>query len=315
MSERTFLADWKARLKTGQLGVVLVEAGHPLEIYVGASDLGLPLVQIRSKVKPSLPEISELVQVTRQQQGEHWLLSLTLQDARFSDVFLRLVTHLVSASRRDSKPESAWKSVAAVLDEWKRLLQMRPQGLLNIDELRGLVGELWLVLHRFAKVMPIDQVIAGWLGPLGAPQDFWYELTGFHEAKSIGPSVTRIKISSAHQLDEQGMELLVLQVPQVASSETGAVNLIALVEDVSAQLSVLSDGTAELDVRIKRLGVDLEHPYYADTWFRVNAVETFNVIEGFPAIRHSGLQDGVARVRYSLDRSAIAPFLVATQRF
>ena len=314
MSERTFLADWKARLKAGQLGVVLVEAGHPLEIYVGSSDLGHPLVQLRSSVKPDLRQISELVLATRQQDGERWVLSLNLQDARFTDVFLRLVAHLVSASRREPTAESAWKSVAAVLDEWKRLLQMRPHGLLSLEELRGLIGELWLVLHRFAREMPIDQVIAGWLGPLNAPQDFWYESTGFHEAKSIGPSATRIKIASAHQLDEEGMELLVLQVPQVAESETGAFNLVGLADEVSALLPEPGNGANELDIRIKRLGVDLAHPYYADTWFKVSAVETFSVSEDFPAIRHGALRAGIDHVRYSLDRNAIAPFLVATER-
>lgn len=314
MSEHRFLADWKARLKAGQPGVVLVEAGHPLEIYVGASDLGHPLVQVRSRVKPDLRQISELVLVTRQQHGEHWVLSLNLQDARFTDVFLRLVTHLVSASRKDPTAESAWKSVDAVLGEWKRLLQIRPHGLLSLEELRGLIGELWLVLHRFARQMPIEQAIAGWLGPLNAPQDFWYESTGFHEAKSIGPSATRIKITSAHQLDEQGMKLLILHVPQVAESETGAINLVGLADEVSALLPGPGDSANELDLRIKRLGVDLGHPYYADTWFKITAVETFNVSEDFPAIRHSTLEDGIDRVRYSLDRNAIAPFLVATER-
>lgn len=314
MSERTFLADWRARLRAGQPGVVLVEAGHPLEIYVGASDLGHPLVQLRSKVKPALREISELVLVTRQQQSGYWILSLNLQDARFTDVFLRLVTHLVSASRRDPTAESAWKSVAVVLDEWRRLLQLRGQGLLSLEELRGLVGELWLVINRFAKVMPIDQVIAGWLGPLNAPQDFWYESSGFHEAKSIGPTSTRLKITSAHQLDEPGMELLVVHVPQVAESEGGAVNLVGLVDVVSGRLAEAGNDTNELGLRIKRLGVDLEHPFYAETWFRVTAVETYQVSETFPAIRHSSLQDGIDRVRYSIDRGAIDPFLVDTER-
>ena len=148
MSERKFLADWRARLGTGPSGVVLVEAGHPLEIYVGVSDLGHPLVQLRSRVKPDLRQISELVLVSRQQYGEYWVLSLNLQDDRFTDVFLRLVAHLVSASHGTPTAESAWRSVAAVLDEWKRLLQARPIGLLTPEELRGLVGELWLVLHR-----------------------------------------------------------------------------------------------------------------------------------------------------------------------
>ena len=76
----------------------------------------------------------------------------------------------------------------------------------------------------------MGEVVAGWLGPLNAPQDFWYEPTGFHEAKSIGPSTTRIKIASAYQLDEEGMELLVLQVPQVEESVAGALNLVGLVD-------------------------------------------------------------------------------------
>lgn len=314
MSEHLFLADWKARLSAGHSGVVLVEAGHPLEIYVGASDDGHPLTQIRSKVTPPLSEISELILVTRSQRGEYWLLSLSLQDARFTDVFLRLVAHLVKASRSDASAEAAWKSVATVLNEWRRLLQIGPAGLLGLDELRGLVGELWLVLHRFAKVMSIDQAVAGWLGPLNAPQDFWYERTGLHEAKSIGPSATKIRISSAHQLDEPGMELVVLHVPKVAQSQPGAVNLIALVEDVSHLLSKDGGTTSELDLRVKRLGVELDHTYYADTWFRVTTVETFTVSEDFPAVRHSTLQGGIDRVQYSIDRSAIAPFLVATER-
>ena len=59
--------------------------------------------------------------------------------------------------------------------------------------------------------------------------------------------------------------------------------------------------------------MDITHPYYADSWFKVSAVETFTVSPDFPAIRHSTLPDGVDRVRYSLDRNAIAPFLVATE--
>jgi hypothetical protein len=314
MSEHSFLSGWRARLKAGQVGVVLVEAGHPLEVYVGLSDLAHPVVQIRSEVKPALHQFSELVLVTRNQQDRHWVLSLSLQDVRFTDVFLRLVAHLVSASRRDLTAESAWRSVAAVLEEWKRLLQSRPEGLLGLDELRGLIGELWLVLHRFAKIMPMDQAVAGWLGPLNAPQDFWYEATGFHEAKSIGPSATRLKISSAHQLDEEGMEILVLQVPQVAEPDIAAVNLVTLVRTVSALLLDSGAGTTELDMRIKRLGVDLDHPYYADTWFRVTTVETLHVSGDFPAIRHSALPDGIDRVRYSIERSVIAPFIVATER-
>jgi hypothetical protein len=313
MSEKSFIAEWRKQLVTGQIGVVLVEADHPLEVYVGASDLGHPLVQIRSKAKPKLPEISELVLVDRKEGDGRWVLSLSLQDSRFAEVYMRLVAHLVAASRRCASPAEAWATVDGILDEWRRLLRFRPVGVLSLDELRGLVGELWLVLNRFAPTSSVEQAVMGWLGPLGAPQDFWYEASGFHEAKAIGPTATRVKISSAHQLDESDMELLVLQVPQVVDTEPGAVSLVTLVSKVVAVPDNAASVSAELDLRMKRLGVDLNHPYYSETWFRVAAVETFTVSEEFPAIRQSLLSVGVDRVRYSLDRAAIAPFLTSTE--
>ena len=312
MSEKSFITEWRRRLNEGQQGVVLVEVGHPLEIYVGASDLEHPLVQIRSTVKPKLPEISELVLISRKEISDHWVMSLNLQDRRFTDVFMRLVTHLVTASRGDATQTAAWASVDDVLDEWKRLLRPRAPGVLSLEELRGLVGELWLLLNRFAAVMPLDQAMAGWLGPLNAPQDFWYEKSGFHEAKAIGPTATRVKISSAHQLDEPGMELLVLQLPQVAESDAGATNLRQLVDRARSALLAAGFATDELEFRLKRMGVDIHHPFYGDNWFRVAAVESFAVGDAFPAVRHSALQPGVDRVRYTLQRSAIAPFLTAT---
>lgn len=312
MTETAFLTEWRVRLTEKQLGVVLVEVDHPLEVYVGVSDLGHPMVQVRSTVKPNLPDLSELVLINRNETGGHWVLSLILQDPRFAEVFLRLVAHLVAASGRRTTPEEAWAAVDAVLHEWRKLLQARPTGVLSIEELRGLVGELWLLLHRFAARMPIDRAISGWLGPLNAPQDFWYEESGFHEAKSIGPTTTHVRISSANQLDEPGMELIVLQVPQVAETVTGAVNLASLVRQATAGLNAVGVPPDELDLRLKRMGVDITHPFYAENWFRISVVQTFVVTETFPALRQSSLPSGVERVRYSLARSNITPFLSKT---
>ena len=312
MSEKTFLAGWRKRLEGGELGVVLVEVEHPLEIYVGSSDTGLPLVQIRSTVRPKLSEISDLVLVSRNEYNGHWVLSLALQDTRFTEVFMRLVSHLVTTSRRGHTAGDAWVIVDGVLDEWKRLLRSRPLGVLSLEQLRGLIGEVWLLLNHFSENRTIDQVLAGWLGPLGSPQDFWFEDSGYHEAKSIGPTASHVKISSAHQLDEPGMELLVLHVPQVTETDSNATTLVGLVGQVTAALDDAGLTDDELLLRLKRLGVDLRHPYYSDNWFRITQIQAFAVLDDFPALRHSLLPDGVERVRYSLARGAIAPFLTAT---
>ncbi|MEV6487090.1 PD-(D/E)XK motif protein [Actinoplanes sp. NPDC051633] len=313
MTETTFPDAWRSRLVAGQLGVVLVNASHPLEIYVGANSSGHPLLQIRSKVKPPLPELSELVLVSRHEADGAWILSLALQDLRFTEIFLRLTSHLVTASQSEPNETEAWRTVAKVLDAWKRLLRARPPGLLSLEELRGLVGELWILLNRFTTIMTPADALAGWLGPMGAPQDFWYEASGYHETKSIGPSAPSIRISSAEQLDQPDMELLVLHVPQAGETDSGATNLIQLVERAENTLSAAGAAAVDLHLRLKRLGVEIEMPYYADTWFTFTTLETFKIVPAFPAIRASELPAGVERVRYNLDRRAVASFLVSTE--
>jgi hypothetical protein len=313
MTETVFLGAWRTRLVVGQHGVVLVDASHPLEIYVGANDSGHPLLQIRSKVKPQLPELSELVLVSRREVDGAWILSLALQDPRFSEIFLRLTSHLVTASQNEPNETEAWRTVAKVLDAWKRLLRARPPGLLSLEELRGLVGELWILLNRFTTVMTPADALAGWLGPMGAPQDFWYETSGYHETKSVGPSSPYIKISSAEQLDRPDMELLVLHVPQAVETDSGATNLVRLVDQAENTLSAAGTSAVDLHLRLKRLGVEIEMPYYTDTWFTFTTLETFTIVPDFPAIRASELPAGVERVRYSLDRRAVAPFLISTE--
>jgi hypothetical protein len=313
MTETTFLSAWRARLGMGQHGVVLVDAMHPLEIYVGADDSGHPLLQIRSKVKPQVPGLSELVLVSRHEVDGAWILSLALQDSRFNEIFLRLTSHLVTASQNETNEIEAWRTVAKVLDAWKRLLRSRPPGVLSLEELRGLVGELWVLLNRFIPIMPPADALAGWLGPMGAPQDFWYEDSGYHETKSIGPSSSHVKISSAEQLDQPDMALLVLHAPQAAETDSGATNLVRLVEQAEGALVTADVPTVDLHLRLKRLGVEIEMPYYTDTWFSFTVLESFKVLPSFPAIRASELPAGVERVRYSLDRGDLAPFLMSTE--
>ena len=114
--------------------------------------------------------------------------------------------------------------VGVVFDEWRRLLKPRASGLLSMEELWGLVGELWLILNKFSTTRSIEAAIEGWLGPMGLPQDFWYDGDGFREAKAIGPS-TRVKISSEHQLDADDLELIILQIANTDEQTVGAINV------------------------------------------------------------------------------------------
>lgn len=306
------LSQWRADLKAGILGVQLVDVYHPLEIYVGASDLGNARLQIRSQVKPKQPSLSNVVLVERSQVGDAWLLTMTLQDDRFTEVFLRLADHVATRSRAAASPSEAWHHVDDVFDEWQRLLTPRRSGLLSLEELRGLIGELWLILHVFSEDRPVDSAVAGWLGPLGSPQDFFYEESGLHEAKSIGPQTTRVKISSADQLDPPA-ELIVLRMHEVPENTQGAVNLPRAIALVRESLDAAAAAHSDFDLRLKQLRLDLDDPYYMERWFSIYSMERYDARGDFPAVRSSALPAGIQNVRYEISLPSIAEFLTSSE--
>lgn len=310
MTEAPLIDTWRKLLDSGIPGLHLVDPTHPLQIFVGTTDSGSPRLVIRSIAKPARPTLSNVVLVERQEdQGAKWNLILTLQDRKFDEVFLRLADDVHARSMASPNEKTALDRVSVVIDEWRRLLKPRPTGLLSMEELRGLIGELWLLLNAFTAGRSIEAAVAGWLGPMGLPQDFWYTEDGFHEVKAIGPSTVRVKISSEHQLDAADLELVVLRIANTDEQTLGSLNLPRLVNSVHAALSDAAVSSDAFDDRLSRLGVDLAEAFYQDTWFAMARLTTYDVGEEFPAIRASQLPSGISRVKYQIELAEITDFV------
>lgn len=308
MSDLDSETSWLKDLAYGTSGVKLVEVDHPLEIYVGADDAGRAKLQIRTDEQPKIPPLSELVVVNRMKTNDYWLLSLTLLDPRFNEVFVRLTSHLVDRSRATKTEAAALGALSQVFDQWRRLLQPKPVGRLSHEALCGLVGELWFLLEVGAVGRRTRDAVEGWSGPLGAPQDFWYANAGSSEIKAVGVSARDIRISSAEQLDVDGMELVVVVVEQVSEDTTSSVTLADLVSRVSAQLDAEGSDRDGLHLRLRRLGVDLNDPFYADTSFIIESTSRYKITDEFPAIRASQLPPEVSHVQYTLSRASLESF-------
>ena len=310
MTESSLIGAWRKYLSSSAAGLHLVDSLHPLQFYIGRTDLGLPRVVIRSTAMPRMLTLSEVVLVERfQDESGKWNFSFTLQDSEFAEVFLRLADDMHARSAEAMNERVAIDRVSVVIDEWRRLLKARPSGVLSMEELRGLIGELWLILYYFSKDRSLDAAIEGWLGPLGLPQDFWYADDGYSEAKSIGPSTTRIKIASERQLDASDLDLIVLLVGNTDEQSSGAVNLPTLTVRVQAAIADSAGTDGHFQERLTRLGVDLRHALYQETWFVVSQVTHYDVRADFPAIRASSLTPGIDRVSYQIDLAAIDEFI------
>lgn len=309
MNESPLITSWREHLASATAGLHLADAGHPLQIFIGKTDRGAARMVIRASNKTSKPALANVVLVERyEDQSGKWNLSFTLQDQKFTEVFLRLADDVHDRTLSASNEQVALDRVNVVFDEWRRLLKPRASGLLTMEELRGLIGELWLLLGEFSKKRPIGVALEGWLGPLGLPQDFWYSEDGYHEVKSIGPATTRIRISSENQLDADALELLVLLIGNAEEQAAGAVNLPTLVNRSIAGLSDEAANADPLTDRLQRLGVELSETFYHDTWFVVTHLTSYDVGPDFPAIRASNLPGGITRVTYQIDLASIEHF-------
>lgn len=309
MSSAELLAAWREHLNGSGAGLHLADSDHPLQIFVGATDVGTPRMVLRTTLKPAKPSLSNVVLIERyEDKSGKWNLSFTLQDRKFTEVFLRLADDLHARSASSSNEQTALDRVGVVFDEWRRLLKPRPTGLLTMEELRGLVGELWLILNEFSGTRTVEAAIEGWLGPIGLPQDFWYDGDGYREAKAIGPSTTRVRISSEQQLDEDDLDLLVLRIGNTDEQAVGAFNLPTLVARAKTALAEMGASADSLEERISRLGVNLAEPFYIDTWFVMTGGAKYRVVPGFPRVVASSLPTGVVRVTYQIDLVEIEPF-------
>ncbi len=310
MSDSSLLDAWRAFLKAPDSGLHLVDPHHVLRIFVGKTDQGAPRMVIRSGVKGVKPSLSSVVLVERyEDEGDMWNLSFTLQDPKFTEVFLRLADDVHVRTAQAPNETAALDRVSMVIDEWHRLLKPRPTGLLSMEELRGLVGEVWLLLNEFSVTRPMDAAVEGWLGPMGLPQDFWYQETGYHEAKAVGPSTTRLRISSEAQLDATPLELLVVQVSNTAEGAPGAMTLTTLAGRITAAMTELGVVADPFNDRLRQLGVNTGETFYDETWFVVTRLEAYEVGSEFPAIRASRLDPRISRVNYQLELATLGGFL------
>lgn len=310
MTNAQLIDVWRGYLESGRPGLHLADPAHPLQIFVGTTDSGAPRLVIRSVAKPTKPTLSNIVLVERHEdQGAKWNLVLTLQDRKFDEVFLRLADDVHARSAGSPNETTALDRVGAVIDEWRRLLKVRGTGLLSMEELRGLVGELWLLSNVFREGRSVEAAVLGWLGPLGLPQDFWFAEDGFHEVKAIGPATVRVRISSENQLDTDHLELVVLKMANTDEQSAGAVNLPTIVNGLRAALSEDAASPDALEDRLSRMGVDVEDAFYQDTWFAVARVTTYEVTEDFPAVRASRLPVGISRVNYQIDLADLEDFM------
>ncbi len=233
---------------------------------------------------------------------------MTLMDTSYLDVFFAFASDIVRRTSDSAREDDAMRRLYKALRQWKQLFSQTLARRLGHEELRGLVGELWFAFNHLTSRRPASEVVHAWRGPLGADQDFRFASGEVFEIKAIFPDATDVKISSAEQLDIDGMTLCLVLLEDAGAGGDYSFTLRDLIRDARAQIESDPDVASELDSRLRRFGLSDDGAAYDDSRFSVVALRGFSVTEGFPRLRRARLSPAVSSVRYCLDLQALGEY-------
>jgi Putative PD-(D/E)XK family member, (DUF4420) len=295
---------WERLEESGPSGAIRVDDARPADLY-GATDAAgrVGLLLVTDLEPPAAPSFDAVDVTTTRRHDARWALGIWLADLELRPVFAELCTDLIETSATVAA-QAAPGFLLTRLVRWKQLLE-RGATPMGMSQLRGLMGEL-TVLRECLAVWRAADVVSGWLGPAGAPQDFVLPNVRV-EVKTVFPSARTVQISSIDQLDNDGpLRLAVVTITTLISGADGFAPSDLVSEVREAVRSAGGEAVlAELDHRIATTRYRVGDPRYDRPMFRFEGLRYFAVEGRFPRVRRADLLPGVERAAYEIALGAL----------
>jgi len=280
------------------------------DIYAGVDSSPFVLLAIGVHARPPniATDSSSLDYFRQQRQDGSWLMVLRLRQNGLEAVFGRLCQDLVDAS--EGVPDE--KALVALfkdrLNLWKKLFQHGGNGFLLPHEIKGLIAEM-LVLETLVRdgKRDVQEVVTGWVGPLGADQDFLYSDKAI-EVKALGPGTEIVSISSLEQLDcTVPMHLVTTILRQATSGEQGAISLNLLAARIEGLIAVSPEALKTFQERLLEARY-VEHEFYDTVLFEPVSRASYRITDTFPRLTGNMVSYGIVSASYAIELDAISEF-------
>ena len=287
---------------------------HPLRLHFGTDSLSRPILLLRMDTKPESVRLGESVSVEVGERAaqKEWALILTLQEPTLTESFIDLCIDLAERSSSGRDEEESLQIFKRALEEFRDLLSGGRGAALSLEELRGLVAELWFAIRMVTPASSSKEALLSWSGPLGAPQDFRFPDGSLIEIKAIHSQARSVKISSPEQLDpvdESELSLVTIGVEECTPGTSASVSLPSLITEFREALAFDPLQIDELDRRLRALGVSRSYRSL-ETPFVVTGTRRYLVADTFPRIRRQAVVLGIERLKYEIELRAITEFEV-----
>lgn len=239
-------------------------------------------------------------------------LVLTLEQHIDRDIFQALCETIASSLQHEVDPTAVPGVVLTHIKRWKAFMAGRKPRILSAEEIRGLFAELQFLRTLYQGDLSEKSSVRAWSGPDGIQQDFVFGNTAV-EIKSIsGKERNSVRISSEDQLESRRnrLFLVIFHLSDLPDSDH-ALSLNDLVHRIESELTD-AEAIEYLFCRLGAAGYVKIHEY-DEPKFLVTAKQGYRIVDGFPRIVRSGLQNGIRRVGYDIELETIKPYECETE--
>lgn len=297
--------SWK-NIKFYQTGSLQLGITHPLEWHVAyETPTNKALIIIANEPIDMLDSSKSINTVCHKREDGKYYISFQLIENSQEDVFISMCSNLIEYSNEALTEKDALNKVAFRYKQWRRLMEHRNQAILSDEKRRGLIGELLFLKSVIEDEKPLQNALAGWVGPDGADQDFVYNGI-WREIKTTGISSDQISIHSFEQLGEKSNigELYIYRVDSCAPETPNAFTLRGLIKllmrKFNGDIGLIEDFT----VKLNAVGyVDME--VYDKYTYKFDRRDVYDVNATFPRIVRADIRPEIIKVEYVLSISSI----------
>lgn len=270
-----------------------VDDQHPLELLIGINDEGQKTVRLIGDFTKTKIRGTKTIEVNHYKYKERTILSFSLIDDEYEDIFYLFCNDLIDTSR-NLKEEMGYTFLVNRFERWRSFSGMTRK-YLSENEIKGLIGELFFLNDVLIPKYGVSKSIEGWTGTEPLKKDFSYDAT-WYEIKAI--TNDKVSIASIEQLDSKDIGYLVVYYLEKLSSEANGLTLKSICNDIFSKINFDHDRQMFI-MKLVQANFYLED--YYDQFVYVNTRSLyFEVNKDFPKLVRENLFEAISNVKYEL---------------
>lgn len=245
-------------------------------------------------------------------------LIMTLLDEEYNNLFDDLIISLFN-SIKDIKEVALYSKVfIQTFYQWTLFFTSDNNDRLAKDVIKGIWGELIVLkeLIEDSDSYTINDILSGWTGPYDQGHDFIYDDKNI-EVKTKDTKKVSVRLSSEHQLEVEPGKKLILAVVSVDEDMESGSSLRDLVLEIKKDVFELFGDFSIILKALLQKGITLQNiQEYNNYRFKPLNLYDYDCLDkDFPKITKSNLPRSISNVKYDLNLTNLANYVISEREF